>query len=372
VIGADAVAAGTVTVTTAGNLSSSEHLKAGSYTGSESVSGALTGADAGDYTFTGANGDYTVTPLALTVAATGANKVYNGTTSDAPTLSGDVILGDHVSFADSAANFAVKNVGSGLAVAVSGITLSGADAADYALNNTSAMATASISQASLTVSGIAAENKVYDGNAVAVLAGGTLVGVVAGDTGLVALTDAGSFASQNVGTGLSVAAAETLSGVGAGNYVLVQPTGLSANITPATLIYEATPAGRTAGQSLTGFSGALSGFVAGETQVNATTGTLAWTTPANAGSRAGQYAINGSGLTASNYVFIEAPGNAAALTLAPAPPSGVQALPPGAQSAIAGLQAAMLDEYPVAGTARTIGTTSASLRVVNGGVRLPQ
>jgi len=198
---------------------------------------------------------------------------------------------------------------------------------------------------------------------------------------------------------------------------------LLANITSATLIYEATPASRTAGQSLTGFSGSLSGFVTGETQANDTTGTLAWTTPANAGSRAGQYAIDGSGMTASNYVFIEAPGNAAALTLAPAaaPPSVpvAPALPPGARSAIAGLQAAAVSpvtaqpetldqpstaaqdadggvpgalasagidsagstgdpsasswaEYPVADTARMIGTTSASLRIVSGGVRLPQ
>jgi hypothetical protein len=414
-IGSDAVTAGAATVTTTNHVSSSGHFTAGTHVGSESVSGALTGADAGDYTFTGATGDYTVSPLALTVAATGANKVYDGTTSDAPTLSGGgVILGDHVSFADTAANFAGKNVGSGQAVTVSGITLGGADAADYALNSTSAMATATISPASLTVSGIAAGNKVYDGNPAAILAGGSLVGVVAGDTGLVVLTDAGNFASQNVGTGLRVAAAETLSGAGAGNYVLVQPTGLIANITPATLIYEATPASRTAGQSLTGFSGSLSGFVAGETQVNDTIGTLTWTTPANAGSRAGLYAIEGSGLTASNYVFVDAHGNAAALTLAPG-----AALPPGARSAIAGLQAAVLspaaaqsetldqpstaaqgadggipgalasasidstgsagdptvsswDEYPVADTARMTGTTSASLRIVNGGVRLPK
>jgi hypothetical protein len=390
------VSGGTAAVSTAGNLSTSNHLKAGSYAGSESVGSTLTGADAGDYTFTGATGDYTVSPLALTVAATGANKVYDGTTSDAPTLSGGgVILGDHVSFAYTAANFGGKNVGSGQAVSVSGITLGGPDAADYALNSTSAMATATISPASLTVSGITAGNKVYDGNAAAILAGGSLVGVAAGDTGLVVLTDAGNFASQNVGTGLRVAAAETLSGAGAGNYVLVQPTGLIANITPATLIYEATPASRTAGQSLAGFSGSLSGFVAGETQVNDTIGTLAWTTPATAGSRTGLYAIEGSGLTASNYVFVEARGNAAALTLGPAP-----ALPPGARSAIAGLQTAVLfpvaaqsalastsidstdsagdptvsswDEYPVADTARMIGPTSASLRIVNGGVRLPK
>jgi hypothetical protein len=330
-----------------------------------------------------------VTPLAISVAATGVNKVYDGTTSDAPTLSsGGVILGDQVTLAAAAANFASKNVGTAQTVTVSGISTGGADAADYVLNSATAVTTATISPASLTVSG--------------------------------------------------VAAAETLSGAGAGNYVLVQPTGLVASITPATLTYDATPASRTAGQSPTGLSGSLGGFVANETEAADTTGTLAWTTPANAGSRAGQYAIDGGGLTAANYVFVEAPGNATALTLLaaavppmpppiptppPAPPVPSVSLPPGALSALAGLQAMMLVSPPaeppasldqpvtligsaqgvdsgtlgaggsadvdtmgstgdteapswrqdpvVADSERRIGTTGVSLRILSGGVRLP-
>jgi hypothetical protein len=207
-----------------------------------------------------------------------------------------------------------------------------------------------------------------------------------------------------------------LSGTGAGNYVLVQPIGLVASITPATLTYDAAPASRTAGQPPTGLGGSLSGFVAGESQPNDTAGTLAWTTPANAGSGAGQYAIDGGGLTAENYVFVEAAGNAAALTLTPAavsPHVPAPALPRDAVSAIAALQAMMqvsgagppelLDQPaalvaaqfadggipgakgadadsrasawgvgPLEDTKRRIGTTLGSLRIVNGGVRLPK
>jgi hypothetical protein len=221
---------------------------------------------------------------------------------------------------------------------------------------------------------------------------------------------------------------------------LVQPSGLLANITPATLTYAATPAARTAGQSLAGLSGSLSGFVAGETESNDTTGAIAWTTPANASSRAGQYAIDGGGLTAANYDFVEAPGNATSLTLrpaavpptptppaAPAPPAppvvipSAPTLPPGALSAIADLQATILvspaefpdslDQpmtliaaqsfdvsalsaggsaganglgsngysnasswgvHPVEDAQRMIGNTGVSLRILGGGVRLPQ
>jgi hypothetical protein len=62
-------------------------------------------------------------------------------------------------------------------------------------------------------------------------------------------------------------------------------------------------------------SGALTGFVAGETQLTATTGSLAWITTAGAASAPGRYAIDGGGLTATNYVFVDAAANATALTL---------------------------------------------------------
>jgi filamentous hemagglutinin family protein len=420
-IGGDSVTAGAVTVNTTNHTSTSGHFTAGTHMGSETVGNTLSGADAGDYTFTGATGDYTVTPLTVTVAAIGANKIYDGTTYDLPALSGGgVLFGDQVRLAAGTANFASKNVGGAQPVTVSGITMGGADAADYGLNSTSATTTAAISPASLGVGGVAAADKVYDGTTAAILAGGGLVGVVAGDTGLVALIDAGRFVSANAGTGIAVAAAETLSGAGAGNYVLTQPIGLVANITPATLTYDATPASRTAGQSPTGLSGSVSGFVAGETPANAAAGTLAWTTPANAASRAGQYAIDGSGLTAANYVFVEASGNANALTLQPVavppiptpppvptpPPApwppvvSAPTLPPGGSQChrgIAGNGAGIPGRIacstrppvtliaaqgtddgspsssgPVADTTRMIGTTDVSLRIVSGGVRLPR
>ncbi|HSY04986.1 MAG TPA: MBG domain-containing protein, partial [Steroidobacteraceae bacterium] len=126
---------------------------------------------------------------------------------------------------------------------------------------------------------------------------------------------AGSFTSKNVGLGIGVTASDSVGGASAGNYTLTEPLGLVANITPATLTYTAAAASFTTGQTPSGLSGTLSGFVLADNRANATAGTLVWTTTAAAGSQPGHYPIDGGGLTATNYVFVEAPSDATALTL---------------------------------------------------------
>jgi hypothetical protein len=88
----------------------------------------------------------------------------------------------------------------------------------------------------VTVSGITANSRVYNGTAVATLntAGAVLVGVLAGDTVTLNTSGAtGTFASKAAGTGILVTVSGlTLSGPQAGDYVLTQPT-TSADITPA-------------------------------------------------------------------------------------------------------------------------------------------
>ena len=93
-----------------------------------------------------------------------------------------------------------------------------------------------VNQAVLTVSGITAANKVYNASTTAALntSGATLVGVISGDTVNLNTGGAtGTFAFQNVGTGITVTVAGlTISGAQAGDYTLTQPT-TTANITPA-------------------------------------------------------------------------------------------------------------------------------------------
>ncbi len=87
VLSGDQVGTSAVAVNTTGNLSGSGHLNAGSYTGIESVSGTLSGADAGNYTFTGATGNYTVNQAQLLYVA---NPVSVISGHPIPALSGTV------------------------------------------------------------------------------------------------------------------------------------------------------------------------------------------------------------------------------------------------------------------------------------------
>jgi filamentous hemagglutinin family protein len=91
-------------------------------------------------------------------------------------------------------------------------------------------------------------------------------------------------------------------------------------INPATLTYTANPANRVYGANNPVFAGTVTGLVNAELLENVTQGVLGFSSNANNASNVGNYAINGSGLNAvpGNYVFAQAPGNATALTVAPA------------------------------------------------------
>ena len=96
-----------------------------------------------------------------------------------------------------------------------------------------------ITPKTLTVSGVAASNKVYDGTTTATITA-SLQGVAGGDS-VQLTTPAANFDTKDAGTGKAVTIAAgssfTISGADAGNYTLTQPTvsGLTADIAPATL-----------------------------------------------------------------------------------------------------------------------------------------
>lgn len=99
-------------------------------------------------------------------------------------------------------------------------------------------------------------------------------------------------------------------------YVLKITNGALA-VTPATLTYVANPQQRLVGTPNGAFSGSVNGFRNGDTLTSATTGTLDFQSPADINSPVGVYGIFGSGLGANNYVFVQANGNATALTITP-------------------------------------------------------
>jgi filamentous hemagglutinin family protein len=168
----------------------------------------------------------TVTAKNITVAAAGNDKVYDGLTTDAVTLSStDVVSGDTVKFTSSSAVFDNKNVGTGKVVTVNGISLSGKDAGNYSYNAsavTSGSGNANITAKNITVTATGS-NKAFDGGTNAAVTLQTS-GMVAGDA--LSLTSASAtFASSAVGTGkvVSVAGVSAL-GADAANYNILNPT----------------------------------------------------------------------------------------------------------------------------------------------------
>jgi len=205
-----------------------------------------------------------ITPAVLTVSGLAANsKTYDGTTTanltgtaTAQPLGLDVVT---VSGAPTG-TFSDPNAGTHKFITVTGFTLDGRDKTNYTLVGLHGVY-GDITPAPLTVSGLSANNKVYDSTTAATFSGGSIAGIIGNDQVFV---NSGAFASKNVGTG--VAATAVLSGDQAANYSATGLTGYSANITPAPLtvvnqaaankVYDSTTTATLSGGSLSGvFSG---------------------------------------------------------------------------------------------------------------------
>ncbi len=173
----------------------------------------------------------TIQPKALTVTATGNNKIYDATASATVNLSSNVLADDVVTLAYTSATFGDENVGNNKTVTVNGITLSGTSAANYTFN-TAASTTANITPFSLTVSATA-NNKVYNANNNATV---TLTSnAFAGDNLTLAYISA-TFNDKTVASGKAVSVSGiSLSGTDVGNYTFNTAAITTASITPFAL-----------------------------------------------------------------------------------------------------------------------------------------
>jgi hypothetical protein len=281
---------------------------------------ALGGTDGGNYTVTSPAGlTANITPATLTVTGAAAgDKVYDATAADTLSSFGTLngVLGTDVvtiNPATTTASFAGKNVGNNLAVTAT-YALGGADGGDYTVTSPAGL-TASITPATLTVTGAVAANKVYDGTTAGTLSsGGTLSGVLGTDN--VTPNTAAStvtFASANAGNNLGVAVTGyALGGPDAGNYTVTSPTGLTANITLAPLDITANDAVKTSdGTSFSGGNGvSYNGFVNGETST-VLAGAPTYSGSSQGAIAIGNYVITPSGFDSSNYAIAYHNGNLA-------------------------------------------------------------
>jgi filamentous hemagglutinin family protein len=216
--------------------STSGHLDAGGYAQTAST---LSGADAGNYTFAGyttPTPNYTVNPLTLIGASIAAgNSIYGSAVTPGAVSFGNVIAGDLVTSTASIASptySTSKNLNAG-GYAQTASTLSGADAGNYTFAGyTTPTANYTVAQLALTVTGLTATNRVYNGGTADALGGAPSIAPIGGDVVSLSSSGSGSFSDRNVANGKAVTVSGyTLSGADAGNYTLVEPSGLSANIT---------------------------------------------------------------------------------------------------------------------------------------------
>ena len=250
----------------------------------------------------------------------------------------------------------------------------------YAINFISG--TLTVDQAVLAVMGTIASNKVYDGTTVATISGGTLIGVISGDA--LTLTESGTFNSKNVGTGVGVTVTDSLGGKSAGNYTVDQPTGITANITPASLIITANDLYKGYGASDPLLTYNSSGLVIGDTIGSALIGSLIRVS----GENIGMYAINQGTLVGnSNYSLSFTPGS---LRIVPLVESGqpttlftqtgstLSSTLPRLFAQIDGQQAQRLTKYAINGdlsgeiTKQWRFGNGLAVTILDGGVRMPE
>ncbi len=122
-------------------------------------------------------------------------------------------------------------------------------------------ATVTVAPKALTVSGMTASDKTYDSTTKAVVSGGKLVGVVAGDTVTATFPTEGAFAKADVAKDIAVTIEDiTLSGADAANYTVTAPS-LKAAITAAPLTVKADNKTMTTGAELPEFTYEVGGNV---------------------------------------------------------------------------------------------------------------
>ena len=219
-----------------------------------------------------------VTAKALSVSGiTASNKTYDATCDSNikyrvcnlyRTNSGDVFNGTYTGA------FSDKNVGTGKTVTITP-SYTGADVSNYSVTDHSTV-TANITAKALTVSGITALDKGYDGNATATLDTSLINygGLVSGDT--LTGTYSGVFDNANVGTGKTVTITSSYGGTDVNNYTITDQASTTADLTKRSLVLATFSASDKVydGDNTVTTSSSISGYVGSETISHSLTATF--------------------------------------------------------------------------------------------------
>ncbi len=221
-----------LTLPAGGNLNSTTvYLRLAATTAFGTYAGNITVSGGGAASKTIATTSSSVAKKGLSITGlTGNNKAYDRTA--AATTSGNASYvglenGDVFAVTGTpTASFADANAAPAKPITITGYT---APSDNYSVSQPLGLS-ADITTLALTVTGSTVTNRPYNGENVATITGSTLIGVINPDVVTIA-TSTGTFADANAGTSISVTANLTLGGTNAGNYRIIQPTGLTGDIT---------------------------------------------------------------------------------------------------------------------------------------------
>lgn len=254
----------------AGGVSSSGNPTVGSHTVTSTFGAEQLGYAVGSINNTA---NLTVTPKNITISGiTSSNRIYDGTTNAAVDTSGvsfgGLVAGDDVSISGTTGSFADKHVENGKTISLSEQVYGGSDAGNYTFTDQNTT-TADITPKALTISGITAGNRVYDGSISATTDIDSTIfdGLVDGDD--VTVSSTGAFSDKTAGNGRVVNLTNVFGGSDAGNYTIADQTTTTADIFLRTLTLSGITAGSKAydgnTSSTLNFSGLqLDGLVAGD------------------------------------------------------------------------------------------------------------
>ena len=317
---------------------------------------SITGADAANYLSKRQPLSTTasITRRALDVTAGAADKVYDGTASAVALLKDNRVAGDAL-VTSALASFDDKNVGTARNVTISGVSVTGADAANYLYQPQVLKTAASITQRPLELTATAAD-KAYDGTAraSAVLSDNR----VAGDA-LATSFQSADFADKNAGQQKTVTVSGiALAGADAINYRAGTSITTRGSISPVRLVISANPDKRNADSlPYQGGNGVTyAGFIPGETPA-VLSGQLRYGGSAQGAVKEGSYQITPGGLNSVNYASTFVDGT---LTIQPSLPGGILAN--------AHIEPVTLAPLASAGRINEVR----SMRVANCGIRMPE
>ncbi|MFD1631491.1 MBG domain-containing protein [Pseudopedobacter beijingensis] len=278
---------------------------------------ALSGTSKNNYSLNVFSTMGSITTKTISVTAQADNRAYNGTTTSsvAPVVSalqtGDVISVQPIQIYNN------RNVGSNKTLIPSGLVINdGNNGANYTVNyvnNTSG----EITKKTINVTA-QADSRVYNGTTTSSVAP-VVSALQTGD--VITVQPVQIYNNRNVGSNKTLIPSGLIinDGNNGANYTVNYVNNTDGVIIPAILSYVATATSKVYGDANPVLTGTVNGFVMGDNQANATTGTLNFGTTATNASSIDSYAINGSGLTATNYILEQAAGNATALTITARP-----------------------------------------------------